>query len=297
MIADPFERMRGSLTGLSVGDAFGQCFFSWGVATRCLATRTLPPVPWRWTDDTAMATSVVEILETSGRVDQDALARSFGDHFDPLRGYGAAMHRLLPSYAAGADWRLEAPRLFGGQGSYGNGAAMRVAPLGAFFAPDVERTAAEARSSAEVTHAHPEGIAGAIAIAAAAAAAAAGDPAALVDTVIEHTPASEVRNRLERIHEIPPDSSLAAVVAALGNGSRITAQDTVGFTVWAAAQHPDDYEAALWLTAEAGGDVDTTCAIVGGIVGARVGSRGIPDEWLQRREPLPSWTGAAARFL
>ena len=39
----------------------------------------------------------------------------------------------------------------------------------------------------------------------------------------------------------------------------------------------------------AGGDVDTTCAIVGGIVGARVGIEGIPSDWLARREPLPRW--------
>lgn len=284
--------MRDSLSGLSVGDAFGQRFFSPEVAERSLATRTPPPGPWHWTDDTSMALSIVDVLETSGWVDQDELARSFGDRFDPRRGYGAAMHRLLPRYAAGAVWKEEAPRLFDGQGSYGNGAAMRVAPLGAFFAPDLERTAIEAQRSAAVTHAHPEGLAGAIAIAIAAAVAVSGDPATLVDAVIDHTPPSEVRDRLEHIHHIAAQARLPEVVAVLGNGSRITAQDTVGFTVWAAARHLDDYEAALWLTAGAAGDLDTTCAIVGGIVAARVGWHGIPDEWLRRREPLPRWSSA-----
>jgi ADP-ribosylglycohydrolase len=51
----------------------------------------------------------------------------------------------------------------------------------------------------------------------------------------------------------------------------------------------DDYEAALWATASAGGDVDTICAIVGGIVAARVGAEGIPLPWRDRTEPLPAW--------
>ena len=68
----------------------------------------------------------------------------------------------------GTDWRDAARRPFRGAGSMGNGAAMRVAPLGAWFADDVARAVDEARRSAEVTHMHPEGIAGAVAVAVAA---------------------------------------------------------------------------------------------------------------------------------
>jgi ADP-ribosylglycohydrolase len=57
--------------------------------------------------------------------------------------------------------------------------------------------------------------------------------------------------------------------------------------VWCAARHPDDLLSALWTTAEGMGDVDTTCAIAGGVVGARTGLEGIPTEWLDRREDLP----------
>ena len=107
--------------------------------------------------------------------------------------------------------------------------------------------------------------------------------------MIDHTPESEVRDRLQRIDRIGPTSRFSYVVTLLGNGSRITAQDTVAFTVWAATRHLDDFEAALWLTAKARGDVDTTCAIVGGIVGARVGIEAISTEWRNRRERLPDW--------
>jgi ADP-ribosylglycohydrolase len=57
------------------------------------------------------------------------------------------MHGLLPKLASGANFQVEAPALFGGQGSFGNGAAMRVAPLGAYFADDLAQVVAQARLS------------------------------------------------------------------------------------------------------------------------------------------------------
>ena len=46
---------------------------------------------------------------------------------------------------------------------------------------------------------------------------------------------------------------------------------------------------ALWHTVAGLGDRDTTCAIVGGIVGARVGVEGIPIEWRDKRESLENF--------
>src|SRR5205085_2673558 len=69
------------------------------------------------------------------------------------------------------------------------------------------------------------------------------------------------------------------VAAEIGNGSHATAADTIPFAVWCAATHLTDYSAALWACGEVGGDIDTTCAIVGGIVVGAVGVGGIPDAW------------------
>jgi ADP-ribosylglycohydrolase len=52
-----------------------------------------------------------------------------------------------------------------------------------------------------------------------------------------------------------------------------------------AAHHGFDFETALWTTVAGGGDRDTTCAIVGSIVGL---SADIPETWLRAREPLPA---------
>ncbi|SMD23485.1 ADP-ribosylglycohydrolase family protein [Kibdelosporangium aridum] len=67
----------------------------------------------------------------------------------------------------------------------------------------------------------------------------------------------------------------------------MTAQDTVPFTLWVAATYLDDYPQAITSCIEAGGDVDTTAAIVGGIVATRAQ---IPKLWLESREPLPEWS-------
>lgn len=54
-----------------------------------------------------------------------------------------------------------------------------------------------------------------------------------------------------------------------------------------------DYETAFWTTAQVGGDVDTTCAIVGGVIAA--GKAGAPPaEWAERVEALPAWMTTSA---
>lgn len=283
---------RVALEGLSVGDAFGENFFSAAGVER-LVKYVLPDGPWPYTDDTNMALSIYEMLRRHETMPPDELALSFGEHYDRARGYGSAMHRLLRLFAAGHSWTI-ASQLFESQGSYGNGAAMRIAPLGAYYANDLTQVGEKARVSALVTHTHPEGIAGAVVVAIAAALATQlhGTPAPtrseFLQMILPHVPDSEVKSRLTRAITLQTHH-VAHVAAVLGNGSMITAQDTVPYALWCAASHLDDYVAALWLTASGFGDIDTNCAIVGGIVACFVGEAGLPKEWIARREPLPTW--------
>ncbi|WP_406454803.1 ADP-ribosylglycohydrolase family protein [Streptomyces sp. NBC_00876] len=287
---DPAAARR-SLEALALGDAFGERWFPLfrkrEQAYREIQARQMPSEPvWHWTDDTALARALVRVLDEHGEVEQDRLALCFALAFDAdqARGYGHGMHILLPELLASpADWRTLAPGLFEG-GSLGNGAAMRVAPLGARFHRDVGHAAGQAALQAEVTHAHPEGIAGAVAVAVAAALAVRGE--LTLAAVARHTPAGAVRDGLARAVDLPFDTEPWMAADLLGNGQRIRADDTVPFALWTAARHPDDLEAALWATAEGFGDVDTTCAITGGVVGAVTGVEGVPAAWLRRREPL-----------
>ncbi|RCG13421.1 ADP-ribosylglycohydrolase family protein [Streptomyces reniochalinae] len=358
--AERISRALASLRGLAVGDALGSQFFVPGNLP-FLRRRELPPGRWRWTDDTEMAASLVAVLASHGSVDQDALATSFAAHHDFDRGYGPAVNRMLRLIRQeGGDWREPASSLFDGQGSWGNGGAMRVAPLGAWFADDPDRAADEAARSAEVTHRHPEAVAGTRAVAAAAALVAAdghdrpatvapatsasvsrpvhgngpdsapegqvagvgrtpegqtsGRQTAQVDTpavlgqratgsistaplsaetllleALKRVPRSAVHAGLRRAIDLLDYSDVGTVAAVLGCGRRTSTQDTVPFTLWAAARHLGDFRAAVWTTAGAGGDVDTTCAIVGGIVAAGGPAAAPPEEWDERTEGFPSW--------
>ncbi len=294
MAAEQSERTRLALEGLSIGDAFGQRFFFPGVVEQADRNH-LPPPPWHYTDDTEMAMAIVEVLEAHGQIDQNALAQTFASRFaaDPGRGYGGGAFRLLNDINRGADWRPASREMFGGQGSFGNGGAMRVAPLGGWFAEDVDRTVEQAALSAEVTHAHREGQIGAVAVALAAGWAwqrahgnRSEDPSGMLPFVLEHLEDSEVRRGLETAAKCPLDEWPFTVANEVGCGDQVSAQDTVPFCLWLAAAHLDDYCEALWIAARVGGDVDTTCAIIGGIVALSVGPAGIPEEWRRSRESL-----------
>jgi ADP-ribosylglycohydrolase len=297
---DHTERMARAavaLDGLSVGDALGEtCFRTHNWEALQEDPRATTRGPWPFTDDTVMALGIYEVLHECGTIDQDRLARVFAARYaaQPGRGYGAGAHRLLKQLGGGIDWRTAAELVFPG-GSYGNGSAMRIAPLAGYFAEDDYATiASQARLSAGVTHAHPEGLSGAVATAVAGAYAwrnrdRRADPQVkrgLFDEVLAHLPRGDVLRGVEHAALLDFGLSIETVVPLIGNGRGITCQDTVPFCLWVAANHLDDYQTALVRTIRGGGDIDTNAAIVGGIVALATGRAGIPKDWLDDREQL-----------
>jgi ADP-ribosylglycohydrolase len=290
---DPRGRLRRalrSLEGLSVGDAFGDRFFtSPHTVEQWIEQRAVPAGLWPFTDDTVMALSIVDVLSERGCIDCDLLAALFGARYrlDPARGYGGTAHGILTRIAAGEPWAEVSAEVFGGQGSMGNGGAMRAAPIGGYFFDDFFQAADAACEAASVTHAHPEGQAGAIAVAVAAAWVARGgtQPSEMFAAVLDHTPDGETRAGIERAASLPSSYDVRTAVSALGNGTRVISQDTVPFSLWCAARHLGNYEEAIWATVSGLGDRDTTCAIVGGIIALDPGAQ-IPPEWLAARESL-----------
>lgn len=332
----PPPRAVAALRGLAVGDALGSQFFV--PDNLPLHRREVPLGPRQWTDDTEMAAPVVAVLACHGHVDQDALAASFAAHHDFDRGYGPAVNRMLRlNRQEGGDWRELASSLFDGQGSWGDGGAVRVVPLGTWFADDPGRAADEGGRSAEVTHRHLEAVAGTRAVAAAAALVAAdghsGPPAAatpslargseapaprktrsrcpptmrrpgqvpplrllrsltaetLLTQVQQSVPRSAVLAGLRRAVDLLDYADVSTVAAVLGCGRHASTQDAVPSALWSAARHLGDFREALWTTAAAGGDADTTCAIVGGIVASGGLGAAPPQQWDETTEVFPAW--------
>lgn len=214
------------------------------------------------------------------------------------------------------------------EGSCGNGSAMRVAPLGAFLAShwhgDEEewsegsslcgfekRVVAEAALQAEPTHCHPEGIAGAIAITTLAHNVADASGRGYLDyanqdriyyqNILRCTPKGQVWDGIAKARDLPYDMPVGKVIQVLGNGQHVTCQDTVPFCIYMAIKHlkqdagsPEMYEKAIIETSMAFGDVDTNCAIVGGVVGIVCPP---PTKWSQFCKPMEGLTeGYNLRF-
>lgn len=289
---DRIKYAKRALDGIALGDCFGQSFFVPDETARQMITnRELLNKSWRFTDDTVMAIGIYRILEKCGKIDQDELARVFAENYalDWHRGYGGTAHSILRSIGEGQNWREAASKAFDGMGSMGNGAAMRVAPIGAYFADDLDKVLYYAKASAEVTHAHTEGIAGAMAVAMAAALLLnkrlgyyLGEGEAFLNDVANRLPESDTKYRILSAGSIKKESSIDFVISVLGNGLRLTAQDTVPFCLWCTAYFYTSVEEALWTAVSALGDRDTICAIVGGIVSLFADE--LPQQWVSYME-------------
>ena len=112
--------------------------------------------------------------------------------------------------------------------------------------------------------------------------------------VLAYIPDGLTRKQIQKARDLPPETDLRGAVEAVGNGSAVTAMDTVPLCLWCVGQTFGSYSDALWLITSAGGDQDTTSAIVGGMAALMVSAvdyptNAIPQDWLAAREPLPEW--------
>lgn len=121
-----------------------------------------------YTDDTAMTKSVGKCLVTyDAGVYQKDLAVNFVKEyfFAPKRGYGAGVtdlfHKLRKSKFE--DFLAPASHQFGGQGSFGNGAAMRISPVALYCLNKPEDFLIDlVTKTSVITHCNPIAINGAI---------------------------------------------------------------------------------------------------------------------------------------
>ncbi|MDE7476867.1 MAG: ADP-ribosylglycohydrolase family protein [Lachnospiraceae bacterium] len=291
-LKDRLKYAKRALDGIALGDCFGQTFFVPDeIARQRIKDREILNAPWHFTDDTVMAIGIYHILEKYGKIDQDELAKVFAENYalDWHRGYGGTAHSILRSIGEGNDWREVASGAFDGMGSMGNGGAMRSAPIGAYFADDLDKVLYYAKASAEVTHAHIEGIVGAMAIAVASALLVnkkmgrySGEGKVFLRDIADKLPESDTKYKILSAISVKKENSIDFVVSVLGNGINLTAQDTVPFCLWCAAYFYTSVEEALWTAVSALGDRDTICAIVGGMVFLFADE--LPQQWFSYME-------------
>jgi poly(ADP-ribose) glycohydrolase ARH3 len=306
--ADHRSRVRGAFLGVVVGDALGAPFEGHPgvVPAERIADLERNGVVLRFTDDTAMTVALAESLLAAGGLDQDRLAATFAQHYlrEPDRGYGAGTARLLADLAAGADWRPAAAGQFGGQGSFGNGAAMRVAPVAVHAAAGGLRRVAElARRSAVVTHTHPAAVDGAVAQATAIALAlewpATGplDRRAFLATVVAAVGEGEMAEALRSVSalvEAGEPASPRAVATRTGTG--VAAAESVPAALAAFLCHPGSFADTVRFAISLGGDTDTIASMAAAVAGARLGEEAVPARWRERSEGAPLLVDLADRL-
>ncbi len=296
-MTDKRRAIEGCLLGTAVGDALG--LPGEGLSRRRLA-RVLPDL------------SRMHFLGRRGMVSDDtehtcfvaqALIGSVGEPEAFTRALAWRLRFWLLGGPAGVGWAtlrailklwLGVPPNKSGVRSAGNGPAMRRALLGVCYGDDVERLRALVRASSRLTHTDPRAEAGALAVAVAAHLAGsnlAADalPRAYLQSLEALLESGDLLTLLRKAAaSVQAGETTDTFAASIGARERVTGyvNQTVPVVIHAWLLFPQDYAGAVQATIRCGGDTDTTAAIVGAIVGARVGVDGIPREW---REALAEW--------
>lgn len=280
------EQFLGCLLGQAIGDGLGAPFeglfddiiYRMGPADEIV--RNPREDVLYYTDDTQMAIGVAETLIQCGEIDEESLSASFAANYDPARGYGPGARRILEAVRDGGDWRALATSVFP-DGSLGNGAAMRAAPIGLLFCDDLDRVAEQAERSAMPTHTHPIGIDGARLLAVAVALAVRGGPfdrKAFYRELLRHAKTEEFRWQLDVALAMKRTQSVG------GFGNSLEAHRSVMTSIVIFATSPDDYPAVISRAIGQGNDVDTLAAMAGALSGARLGVEAIPAHLVAKLE-------------
>ena len=284
------SRFLGALIGSGVGDALGAIFEG---EQRIKPEEVQAAAERRdvltYTDDTHMMIGVAESLIKVNGFDGEDMAHTFVKNyeFEPYRGYGPGPPHIFRLIRAGEDWNQVAQKLYPG-GSYGNGSAMRIAPIGVFYHDNPEMLREVAYKSSQITHAHNLGKEGAALQAYAIALATNLKPSLPIDRgdflakLTDYTQEKIYQQKLNRIGTLLDQPYKSKVVIELGNG--IEAFNSVPTAICSFLAQPNSFAGAVLYAISLGGDTDTIGAMTGAICGAYLGFEAIPASWRNKLE-------------
>lgn len=316
------QRAQGLLMGKALGDTLGAALEGMSAeqirrTPGLLEGLASSPPSGFYTDDTQLALVLAETLIQTETFSPDffvalcvRMARADSSRaFGAFRGTGANFRATVARWEAGIPWNRS------GSNTAGNGAAMRVAPLGFFYATDPEHLIRAACESAICTHLNPTGVLAAVSVAQAVALCStrnSGDfrGAALAAELVaggwraqailegEYRPYLMVPPDeadpwlgglalLDGLLELEDEALAAAVYAHAAPHAAFTLQGagdafapaSVLLALALALKHAHAPVEALRRVIACGGDTDTTAAICGAILGALHGVEGWPLEW------------------
>jgi len=294
------SKFLGSLIGTAVGDSLGALIEGWRMLEESYVQSLVEKQRFLiYTDDTHMMLGIAESLIEKKGFDGEHMARTFIKNYDrePWRGYGPGPPHIFRMIKGGEAWDKASERLYQG-GSYGNGSAMRIAPIGLFYYDDPAKLKEVAYRSSQITHAHQLGKEGA-ALQAYAVALATGlfstlDPADFLAELNRFAEHEIYQKKLRTIEKLLGGADKSEVIAELGNG--IEAFESVPTAIYSFLSHPNSFEKAIIYAISLGGDADTIAAMTGAISGAYLGIQSIPERWRQKLENRSYIEGLAEKL-
>jgi len=288
------DRCIGCLLGTTCGDILGAAVEGWPAAEIRETFDELRDFADSgrgfgcYTDDTQMTLALVTGLVEQGRVEAGHVSAKYAEFYEGWRGYGGAAHRVMQVLRRGGDYRGTG-RLQFPEGSFGNGGAMRIAPIGlAYRHADPKALHKAVEGALLCTHVHPEAVDGALVLALAVARSATTapadfDPPRLLRELHEASRTTIVQAKLEALSRgLQQGDSDLFVIAKVGNGIR--ASEAVAAALWAFLCYGSTPEACVIRAVGFGGDTDTIGAMAGALVGALHGASWIPTRWYDNVE-------------
>ena len=290
------DKFRGAILGCFLGDAFGSGFEGMHPERAVFHLSNLSKrFSRQYTDDTDMTLALAESIIRSGKIDPEEIANQFSLSCDLIRGYAIGTIKAVLALRAGMKW-FEVARIVFENGSFGNGAAMRVSPVGVFYHHNLDDLQEAAIQQANITHIHPLGQWGAVMQACTVALAVTQNPkepfkkeqmVTNLREVLWQGPIDYMRalNKIGEMFGQGKKLQGLEVVRSLGNG--VEAHFSVPSACYIALTYSPDFCDAIRAAISLGGDTDTIAGMVGAIVGAHVGEKGLPIEWIEQLEDGP----------
>lgn len=293
------SRFVGALLGTAFGDALGAAVEMMSrdeIIARFGQVRDFLPHSkglGSYTDDTEMTLALVRSLVDIGGVDAYACSQRYAEAFSPERGYGRSAVLIMEALADGADYRNTGTMFFS-EGSFGNGAAMRIAPIGLFYAQAGEPVLRDAVFAAvHSTHRHQEAIEAACLQAIAVAMmlgqpmGASPDSHQIIGRLKKVCRVIELSEALDKVTNLLVEGGDADQVSSTF-GCGVRSADSWPPALWAALRYADDPQEAIIQAVNLGGDTDTIGAMTGALVGALHGEDWFPPSWYAQLENGPA---------
>lgn len=290
------SKFLGGIIGSALADCIGELAFYHNEKEELIKEINNTTII-RYTDDTAMAIGIAEtIISTEDKWTTEDLGTQFHQNYrkEPFRGYGMGPPMIFKIVErTHKKYQEVAESLFRGNGSYGNGASMRIAPLGIFYY-DSKKIYEIAEKSAVATHTHPLGIDGAAILAKLISILITKDPEKfdikqrkkeMLTELMEFAKTDEYKSKLRKI-KVLLEKGADLKEAEKELGSNVLAFKSVPFSIFAFFRNPYSFKDALLDTVLVSRDRDTVGAMMSVLLGSFLGINKIPENWINKLENL-----------